>query len=578
MIIDLVRERACQAPEKIAVLSRDGGLTYGELWRRAGRTAHRLGGLGCAPGETVGVLAQPSADGVVGLLAVLRAGAAFLGLCPSLPPARVETLVNDSGARFVLHAPAAPVTSVSAAKVVGIAAEDVGPDAPAAPPAHPRAPAMVVYTSGSTGTPKAVIVPHRALLNRITWGRRTYPLGVADLVLHHTRYIYDFSIWEVLAPLADGATLVVESFRNYPDFGEIASAIRDFQVTTAHFVPSVLAGLLRHAAPRDLASLTTVFSGGEALPRRLAAEFAKVCDATLYNQYGPAETCVDSTFHRYDGTTGEGTVPIGGPIDQTSLYVLDARLRHVPEGETGELYIGGAGLASAYGGRPGLTAERFVADPFRGGGERMYRTGDLVRDLGGGTLQFAGRADWQLNVRGVRLEPAEIELALEAHPGVSKAVASVTGDGEPHLVALVVPEPGATVFRDELRDLARATLPAAAVPDRFYAGDTFPLLPTGKIDRRAVRDLLATARPLPEGARPANAAVSGQLLAIWRELLGIDAIGPHDDFFELGGHSLLAAELIMTANERLGTDIPLAEFFEIPTLAQMTALAGGDPT
>jgi amino acid adenylation domain-containing protein len=590
VIIDLVRATVRRSPDDIAVLTRDGSVTYQELWQQAGRVAQRLRDLGAGPEETVGVLARQSLDGVVAILAVLRLGAAYLGSCPSLPTARINTMVEDSGTRFVLHAGDLPADITPAPEYVDVrrvwdaAHGPAGPEVPEPPGPHPLAPLAVIYTSGSTGEPKGVVIPQRALLNRITWGQRTYPLTTGDRVLHHTRYIYDFSAWEVLAPLCYGATLVVDRFRNYPDFEELATAIRDLGATAVHFVPSVLAGVVRRESFRSAGSVTTVFSGGEALPRRLAEDVAKACEgAVLYNQYGPTEAAVDAAFFRYDpaGFAAGGTVPIGVPIDATRLYVLDEHLRPVSEGDIGELYIAGAGLALGYHTRPGLTAERFTADPFHDSGERMYRTGDLVTRLPGDLLAFVGRADWQINLRGVRLEPTEIELALQSHPAVARAVALVVGDDDQHLVAWIVPEDGGAVTREDLRALVLSALPAAAVPDRFVLGESVPLLPNGKVDRRAVRDLVAQAAPLPTAEPGTDTPDSGtpdvpdELAVIWRELLGVGESAPHTDFFEAGGHSLLAVEMVSVINERLGADIQLAEFFEQATLACLAELLRG---
>ena len=574
MIIELIRDQVTARPDHPAVLTRDGLLGYGELWHRAGRVASRLWQLGVRPGETVGLFAQPSLDGIVGLLAILRTGGVYVPLCPSQPAARTATVVADSATRVVLCGRDVPAGALPPVTPVWIHTETTaGQEAPAPPAPHPEAPLALVYTSGTTGTPKGVLIPQRAMRNRLDWGQGVYPLQPSDRVLHHTRYIYDFSAWEVLAALGHGATLAVERFRNYPDYDEIITAVQDMRVTIAHFVPSVLSGLVRQPAFRGCRSLRTVFAGGEALPGKVAAALRAASEAALYNQYGPTETCIDSSFHRYTGENAT-TVPIGRAIDRTRLHVLDERLAPVPAGTTGELYIGGDGLATAYAGRSRLTAARFVADPFAGGGERMYRTGDLVRDLGDGVLEFAGRADLQVSLRGVRLELSEVEHVLETHPRVDRAIAVVVGDERPHLVAWLLTADGADVDREELRALARSVLPPAAVPDRFHAGDSLPLLPTGKIDRAAVRRAVTEVtedRPAGAAAEPVDPA-HDRLAAIWREVLGVDEIGPHDDFFDLGGHSLLAVELVGVINERLGTEVPLAGFFEAPTVKSVAEL------
>jgi amino acid adenylation domain-containing protein len=574
MIIELVEQRVRVTPRAVAIRSPEGDLTFDGLWRRAGAVASRLADLGCGPGEPIGVLAPPSLDGVVAVLAVLRIGAVHVGLCPSLPADRLGTMIRDSGAHYVLHGRTVPADLVPDAKPAAVFTDGrvpVGSGPPVPAGAHPLDPVALLYTSGSTGTPKGVLLPRRALRNRIEWGQGAYPLGPDDRVLHHTRYIYDFSLWEMLAPLAYGASLVVASFPHYPDFEELIAALRAFRVTAAHFVPSVLAGLLRRPSFRDCTALTTVFSGGEALPRALAADFQRLSTATLHNQYGPTETCVDSSWHRCGPVErGAGTVPIGVPIGRTRLYVLDDRLSPVPVGATGELYIGGAGLAIGYHRRPGSTAERFVPDPFVAG-RRMYRTGDLVRVLDDkGCLEFVGRTDDQLNIRGVRLEAAEVEQVLEAHEDVLRAVVTRVEDPEPHLVAWVVPKPGARPAPASLRAAARAALPATAVPDRFHLGDRLPLLANGKLDRATVRELIrrAESEPAEPAAAPGGSApVDGALadvIDIWRELLRVPEVGPDDDFFELGGHSLLAVELVAQINERLHADLALADFFERP--------------
>jgi amino acid adenylation domain-containing protein len=582
-VVDLIDRAIRSMPNRVAILSRSGQVTYGELGAKVGRVAARLRALGVRPGHTVGVLAEPSADGIIALISVIATGAAYLPLCPSLPRQRRETILGDSGTGLLLSGPdhSSPgLTVLSIVEAAGTIA--ASPRPPAAPVAvDPDSPAAVIYTSGSTGTPKGVVVPHRALVNRIIWGQQVYPLGPHDRVLQHSRYIYDFSAWEVFAPLAFGATIVTGGFKNYPDFTELAEIISEFQVTTVHFVPSVLSGFVGRDSFRRCGSLTTIFCGGEALANGLAQRLRAQSAATLYNQYGPTEAGIDCAFHRYDhqemaGLGPDAGVPIGRPIDHTRLYVLDPDLRPVPAGRDGELFVAGAGLAHGYLSRPGLTAERFLPDPFGPPGERMYHTGDIVVASEDGTLTFRRRADLQVNVRGVRVELEEIESALSAYPDVLRSVAALIDGERPGLAAVVVPAPGSVVDEPKVREFIQRRLPSSFVPDQVFVTAELPLLPNGKADRAAVRDLIRAMRQAGHAEPPEPDAPDGDLRAlvsaIWRESLEVSDADPDDSFFESGGHSLLAVEIVTTINEQFGVDVSLAEFFEIPTLGNLVAL------
>ncbi|WP_406501772.1 non-ribosomal peptide synthetase [Streptomyces sp. NBC_01590] len=577
-VLDLIRRTIAESPGDTAIEGPAGTLDYGEFGRRAEALAARLRARGVVTGAPVGVLASPSQEGVIALVAVAMAGAAYVPLCPSLPGDRLRAMVEDSGARLVVHTgAAAPLATlgVPAMPVLDASAHDT-PHPPVPVPAE--SPVSVIYTSGSTGRPKGVLIPHRALANRIAWGRRVYPLGAGDRVLHHTRYIYDFSAWEVFATLAQGATLVAPEPANYPDFHELAESIKRLRITHAHFVPSVLAGVVGREAFAGCDTLRVLFSGGETLTNDLARRFRSLSDATLYNQYGPTETCVDSTFHRYEADDAAGPVPIGTAIDDTRLYVLDEELAVVPDGTEGELFISGPGVATGYLGRPGLTAERFLPDPYRGvPGARMYRTGDLVVRRGDGALEFRGRADLQVNLRGIRVELEEVESVLALDDDVVAAVAAVVGDDSPALVAMVFPAQGAVVDPAKVRGAAQRRLPAALVPDQVFLGERPPLLPSGKTDRAAVRELVLRERGAKGSRREEPATVQDGvepfITGLWRSCLDIDEFGPDESFFELGGHSLLAVEMVSAVGEHLGIEVSLGEFFEEPTVRTVVALA-----
>ncbi|WP_182875696.1 non-ribosomal peptide synthetase [Microbispora sp. H10670] len=589
-VIDLLEESVRRNRDKPAVLSRHGTLRYGQLFERAEIAVGRLRSLGAGRGRTVAVLAAPSVEGILGLVAAVLTGSAYLPLCPSLPIRRIEAMLADSEASVLLHSGhAPPLFTADVPRLVTIPIHV----ATAPPPAgassegmpvksHPEDPVSVIYTSGSTGDPKGVVVPHRALANRITWGQQTYPLRPGDRVLQHTRYIYDFSAWEVFAALAYGATLVTGEFRNYPDFTELSSLIEDFTVTTAHFVPTLLSAFVNSASFGRCTSLSTIFCGGESLPKSLAEEVRRRTGAVIYNQYGPTETCIDSTFHLYSpepagtGVATEGVVPIGRAVARTRLHLLDGNLCPVPDGVLGELHIAGAGLAHGYLGRPGLTADRFIPDPFGDPGTRMYRTGDLVQRDGSGSLVFRGRADLQINLRGVRVELEEVEAVLAACPGIAAAVALPPADEHGGLRAVVLPVTGVVPDPLKVREFARDRLPAAFVPNQISVVARLPRLVTGKIDRAGVRELADQARqPSTAPDRDDESGRTHDLALVtrmWQELLGVSRIGADDDFFELGGHSLLAVELVSRANETLGADIPLADFFEEPTVVNFARL------
>ncbi|MEV0848417.1 amino acid adenylation domain-containing protein [Streptomyces sp. NPDC049954] len=577
---EAVRERAARTPDATAVRDARTHLTYAELDARADAVAQVLRERGVGREDRVALAAPPSVDAVTGMLGVLRAGAAYLPVDPQYPPARIRHMLDDARPALLLTT-ADLLTDLPAGGIPRLALDDpalwpAGPVPPLPHAPHPADPAYVIYTSGSTGRPKGVVVSHGALANHMAWMARHLDLGPDDRVLARTSSSFDASVWEVWLPLMYGAEVCVLPPGANQEPRELVSWMGRFGVTVAQFVPSHLHLVLAEAAhTAGLPRLRAVLCGGEPLPRALADEVRELWRAEVHNLYGPTEATIDATAHRVGGPETAGraasgalseTVPIGRPVDAVRGYVLDGRLRPVPAGVTGELYLSGAGLARGYLERRGLTATRFVADPFAADGARMYRTGDLVRWNRDGLLDFVARADDQVKLRGFRVELGEVEAALLAHPGVTAACAVIREDrpGVRRLVAYVVgagPAPRPAALRDALAE----NLPHYMVPGAVLVLDELPLLPNGKVDRRALPE--PGAEP---GAPGGTARLSPQeelLAGIFAEVLHRPAVGPHDSFFELGGHSLLAMRVVSRVRAVLGAEIAVRTLFEHPTVA-----------
>ncbi|TGN75548.1 amino acid adenylation domain-containing protein [Streptomyces bauhiniae] len=540
---ELFRAQAARTPDATALVFEGERLTYAELDARVERTARVLAGLGAGPERTVAVALPRSVDLVVALLATHRAGAAYLPLDPDYPADRLALMVED----------ARPVCVIRDAL-------PTGPEADLPTSYDPRNPAYVIYTSGSTGRPKGVVVPHVGIVNRLLWMQDTYGLTGEDRVLQKTPSSFDVSVWEFFWPLITGATLVVARPEGHRDPAYLARLIREQGVTTVHFVPSMLQLFLEEPSVAECTGLRRVMCSGEALPAALTRRFHEVLTAGLHNLYGPTEASVDVTATEIG--PGATTVPIGRPVWNTRTYVLDAGLKPVPPGVAGELYLAGVQLARGYLDRPGLTAERFVADPFSGPGARMYRTGDLARWTADGALEYLGRTDDQAKVRGFRVEPGEIEAVLTAHPSVTGAAVVVRDQA---LVAYVVPDHG-TLDTAVLRAHVAATLPAHMVPAAYVTLDALPLTPNGKLDRRALPDPdFRTDGALPRTPREEI------LCGLFADVLGRERVGVHDDFFALGGHSLAAMRLVSRVRAALGADLSLRAVFDAPTPARLAA-------
>lgn len=571
----LLDARARTSPAATALVFEQDQLSYAELDARANRLARLLAARGAGPERIVAIALPRSVELVVGLLAILKTGAAYLPIDPDYPldriafmlgDARPVTVVTNRDFAWVVPDDAGRLVLDSAEIEAELAAADPSGLGDAAGTPAPLHPAYVIYTSGSTGRPKGVAVSHGAIVNRLRWMQAEYGLTADDRVLQKTPSGFDVSVWEFFWPLIEGATLVVARPGGHRDPAYLARLIRDERITTLHFVPSMLHAFLQEPEAAGCNGLRRVFCSGEALTDDLQTQFHATLAVPLHNLYGPTEAAVDVTYWECRRDAAPGPVPLGRPIWNTQLYVLDPGLQPVPVGVNGELYLAGTNLARGYINRSMLTAERFVANPYGAPGSRMYRTGDLVRWRDDGTLDFLGRIDHQVKLRGFRIELGEIEAALVRTPAVTQAAVIAREDrpGDQYLAAYVVLETGAVLDPAALRHELAQSLPDYMVPTTFTALDALPLTPSGKLDRKA---LPAPERQSSAGYVAPRTATEATLAAMWAETFGVERVGIEDNFFELGGHSMLVAQLITRVKAAFAVDLPLAMVFEVSTIA-----------
>jgi amino acid adenylation domain-containing protein/non-ribosomal peptide synthase protein (TIGR01720 family) len=572
---DLIAAQVERSPERTALVDGDRQLTYRELQRRARHLARTLRSSGCGPETRVGVCMERSLEMMVALLGILEAGAAYVPIDPDYPEERLRFMLADSRVAVLLtqehlrdRLPQGVPTFVLSPE-----ADEAAPGAGAAMPerALPDHPAYVIYTSGSTGRPKGAVVSHRAICNRLLWMQDAYRLGEGDRVLQKTPFSFDVSVWELFWPLLAGARLVIARPGGHRDPAYLLRVIAEQEITVLHFVPPMLQVFLEERGLAAAGSLRLVACSGEALGADLQERFFSRLGARLHNLYGPTEAAVDVTFWAC-GRDALGPVPIGRPIANTSIHVLDPWMRPVPVGVPGELHIGGVNLARGYLGRPELTAEKFVPDPLgERPGRRLYRTGDLARHRGDGAVEFLGRLDHQVKIRGFRVELGEIEAALTDHPAVREAVVLARGD---RLVAYAVPaaEPAAA---GELRRWLAGRLPEYMVPAAYVDLPALPLTGNGKVDRRRLPDPEIRRSEEDVFVAPRTATEEG-VAGICTRLLGIERIGVLDDFFALGGDSLKAMRLASKLSRSFDVQIGLRTLYEKPTVAGLSELIERD--
>ncbi|MEW3608842.1 non-ribosomal peptide synthase/polyketide synthase [Pseudomonas aeruginosa] len=567
----LFEEQVERTPTAPALAFGEERLDYAELNRRANRLAHALIERGIGADRLVGVAMERSIEMVVALMAILKAGGAYVPVDPEYPEERQAYMLEDSGVQLLLSQSHLKLPLAQGVQRIDLDQADAWLENHAennpGVELNGENLAYVIYTSGSTGKPKGAGNRHSALSNRLCWMQQAYGLGVGDTVLQKTPFSFDVSVWEFFWPLMSGARLVVAAPGDHRDPAKLVELINREGVDTLHFVPSMLQAFLQDEDVVSCTSLKRIVCSGEALPADAQQQvFAKLPQAGLYNLYGPTEAAIDVT-HWTCMEEGKDAVPIGRPIANLACYILDGNLEPVPVGVLGELYLAGRGLARGYHQRPGLTAERFVASPFVAG-ERMYRTGDLARYRADGVIEYAGRIDHQVKLRGLRIELGEIEARLLEHPWVREA-AVLAVDGR-QLVGYVVLESEGGDWREALAAHLATSLPEYMVPAQWLALERMPLSPNGKLDRKAL--------PAPEvsvaqaGYSAPRNAVERTLAEIWQDLLGVERVGLDDNFFSLGGDSIVSIQVVSRARQA-GLQLSPRDLFQHQSIRSLALAA-----
>ncbi|TKK42355.1 non-ribosomal peptide synthetase [Pseudomonas fluorescens] len=558
-----------QTSDATALVWQDGSLTFAQLHTQANRLAHYLRDKGVGPDVCVAIAAERSPQLLIGLLAIIKAGGAYVPLDPDYPAERLAYMLKDSGVQLLLTQTALLPQLPSAEGVCVIAMDSLHLDSwPTQAPGlhlHGDNLAYVIYTSGSTGQPKGVGTTHGALAARLQWMQATYQLNETDVLMQKAPISFDVSVWECFWPLITGCRLVLAGPGEHRDPHRIAQLVQEHGVTTLHFVPPLLQLFIDEPLAAECTSLRRLFSGGEALPAELRNRvLARLPAVQLHNRYGPTETAINVTHWQCAASDGERS-PIGRPLGNVICRVLDEQLNPLPAGVPGELCIGGIGLARGYLGRAGLTAERFVADPLGAAGTRLYRTGDRARWNADGVLEYLGRLDQQVKLRGFRVEPEEIEARLLAQAGIAQAVVLVR---DAQLIGYYTAD--AELDEQRVKIALAAELPEYMVPALLMRLDAMPLSPSGKLDRRALPEPVWQTREHVEPHTPLQLHIA----AIWRKVLGLPRIGLRDDFFALGGHSLLATQIISRTRQACDVELPLRTLFEASELGDFAEQVG----
>ncbi|HET8705431.1 MAG TPA: amino acid adenylation domain-containing protein, partial [Pseudomonadales bacterium] len=584
LIHELIEDQAARTPHNIALEFEDAHLTYAQLDAAAERLADALLAQGVMPDDRVGVCLHRSFEMVIGLLGILKAGAAYVPLEPSLPAERLAYMIEDSSPVAILvdsdtqnRISNLDQTKINLGKWLFEGESPQTSKREKSPALSSKILAYVLYTSGSTGKPKGVMNQHDAVVNRLFWAQKEYRVTSAERILQKTPFSFDVSVWEFFLPLISGATLVIAPPNAHQDPEWLQRIITEKSISMLHFVPSMLSAFLsQFNRVQDKTPIQKVLCSGEALPYSLQQRFFQLLPGVeLHNLYGPTEAAVDVTFWRCDSASKYDFVPIGFAADNVQIYILDRRMRPVPVGAVGEIYIGGIQVARGYLNRPELTLERFISNPFLvDEHNRLYKTGDLGRWLENGAVEYLGRNDFQIKIRGFRIELGEIETALANFPGVREAIVIAREDqpNDKRLVAYVIPAENASLNTDEIHAYLAEQLTSYMVPSAFVVLDSFPVNANGKLDRKAL--------PAPDRAavvgseyEPPQGELEHTIAIICQEVLGLEKVGRHDNFFRCGGHSLAALQLLSRLRERENVELSLRDIFSHPTISELAALA-----
>ncbi|TRU26494.1 MAG: amino acid adenylation domain-containing protein [Microcystis aeruginosa Ma_SC_T_19800800_S464] len=579
-IHQLFEEQVERTPDAVAVVFEGQQLTYNELNCRANQLAHYLQSLGVKPDELVGICVERSLEMIVGLLGILKASGAYVPLDPDYPIERIIFMLEDAAVKVLLtQQKLINKLPEHQAQLICLDADwelisQFSQDNPITDVQATNL-AYVIYTSGSTGQPKGVMLSHSNLSNHMFWMQETFPLTKTDRVLQKTPFSFDASVWEFYAPLLVGGQLLIAQPGGHTDSDYLLKTIAQQQVTTVQLVPSLLQMLLEQGGIENCQLLKRVFCGGEILPVALQEKLLSQLNVNLCNLYGPTECCIDVTFWNCQREMYGQRIPIGRPISNTQIYILDSNLQSLPVGIPGELHIGGAGLARGYLNRPELTQEKFIPNPFSNYPDsRLYKTGDLARYLPDGNIEYLGRIDNQVKIRGFRIELGEVEAVLTQCPQVQSSVIIAREDtpGNKRLVAYIVPEKETTPTPSEMRQFLKEKLPEYMIPSAFVILESLPLTPNGKIDRRALPAPEQNHERTDKFIAPRN-PIEEILVTIWTEVLKVQQISINDNFFELGGDSILSISIISKAKQA-GLEITLKQLFAHQTIAELAIVTG----
>ncbi len=578
-IHQLFEEQVKRTPHAVAVVFEGQQLTYNELNCRANQLAHYLQSLGVKPDTLVGICVERSLEMIVGLLGILKASGAYVPLDPDYPIERIIFMLEDAAVKVLLtQQKLINKLPEHQAQLICLDADwelisQFSQDNPITDVQATNL-AYVIYTSGSTGQPKGVMLSHSNLSNHMFWMQETFPLTKTDRVLQKTPFSFDASVWEFYAPLLVGGQLLIAQPGGHTDSDYLLKTIAQQQVTTVQLVPSLLQMLLEQGGIENCQLLKRVFCGGEILPVALQEKLLSQLNVNLCNLYGPTECCIDVTFWNCQREMYGQRIPIGRPISNTQIYILDSNLQSLPVGIPGELHIGGAGLARGYLNRPELTQEKFIPNPFSNYPDsRLYKTGDLARYLPDGNIEYLGRIDNQVKIRGFRIELGEIETVLKQHSQVQSSVIIDQEDtsGNKRLVAYIVPQKETTPTPNELRQFLKEKLPDYMIPSAFVIMESLPLTPNGKIDRRALPETNLCGEIELNFVAPRN--LEEEILAkIWSQVLRVEPVGIYDNFFELGGDSILTIQIITRAR-KAGLELTPKQLFTHQSIAELATVA-----